>query len=145
MEHRKYNIGDPSRRISGYDPATGVCWQFSPGPACSAPERNDVWFGWCRDKRQWFWVAHDFAREVGEEGRMDTEDAAITAVLAAVCRLAAARRLQVPGNPTIACYRRGWASMVCPEAAGTASSSKQSGKLKAIAAEMEDAEREHEK
>jgi hypothetical protein len=110
-----YNIGDPSRRIGGYDPATGVCWQFSPGPACSAPERNNVWFGWCRSRSRWFWLAHDFAREVGEDGWVDTEEAAITAATKSVCRLAAARRLQVPGDPVVACYRRGWASMVLPE------------------------------
>jgi hypothetical protein len=109
-------------RISGYDPNTGICWQFrNKGddrwckcPACSAqrPECNLAFFGRCRSGRRWFWMARDWPRTIGTEdcldvceyGWADTEDAAMAAAMAAV------REFQAPGSLMMACLKHDYAS-----------------------------------
>ena len=89
---------------SGYDGATGICWQFkNPGdrardwrctcPAHTAKDRELAFFGRCRSGRRWFWVA---ARYFGEgatlNGFTDTEDDAVDAAMAAVGAFVTASR-----------------------------------------------------
>jgi hypothetical protein len=85
---------------SGFDPKTGVCWQFChPGesglqwrtqhertcPACSAPfeARQFTMFGRCRSGNRWFWTVSRYllTRDGGDPlyGWEDTEAQAIAA------------------------------------------------------------------
>jgi hypothetical protein len=98
------------RRVSGFDPATGICWDFHiPGddrwrckyPACTAKfgDYEYIPFGRCRSGRRWFWAALNRSRswrdencaEVFEQhGWAETEEAAVAAAMAAVHELKAA-------------------------------------------------------
>jgi hypothetical protein len=101
-------------RTSGYDPGTGICWQFrNKGdrhwrckcPVCSGPrpERSFIMFGRYRSGQRWFWKAYNFTltsdrhlqtgvwEQVEEHGFEDTEEAAWAKIQAAVIRLAANR------------------------------------------------------
>jgi hypothetical protein len=98
-------------RISGYDPETGICWQFhNKGdnfirckcPVCSVPwsDRLSIWFGRCRSGKRWFWKAYNFSlsserhhqtgvwEEIEEHSFEETEEAAWAALRDAVIRLA---------------------------------------------------------
>src|SRR3954454_14128861 len=90
-------------RPSGFIPEDNICWQFNnPGdrerrcqcPACSHGERALAFFGRCRSGRRWFWSAHTLFTDINHAACSftDTEDAAIQAAMAAVCRF----RLAVP-------------------------------------------------
>jgi hypothetical protein len=109
-------------KTSGYDPETGICWQFrNKGdrnrrckcPACSRRygERTLAWFGRCRSGSRWFWTAHDFTRstqgndyqDISEYGWADTEDAAMAAAMTAV------RAFKEPGSLMVATLVHGQA------------------------------------
>ena len=83
--------------MSGYDPATGICWQFRnkgdchlhlrcqcPAHASRFGERTLAYFGRCRSGRRWFWSAQTFACEQAAHGFADTEAAAFDDAMAAV-------------------------------------------------------------
>ena len=88
--------------ISGYDPATGICWQFhNKGdrdkdnggrckcPACSSGygKRTLAYFGRCRSGARWFWAASTltFSDENKEAfGWTDSEEETIAAAMAAI-------------------------------------------------------------
>jgi hypothetical protein len=106
-----------SDRISGYDPATQVCWQFrNKGddwrhkcPACSAhfPERELFYFGRCHSGKRWFWTAGgSFWEEQRKEkfGWIDSEELATAAAMAAVLEL------RKPESPVVAQLRQDAAS-----------------------------------
>jgi hypothetical protein len=118
-------------RISGYDPATKVCWRFENKgdrellrdhrktcPVCSLPsgQRDLMLFGRCRSGQRWLWVARNFAIELWdrtaarEHGFTATEDEAWEAMQAAVVRLAA-------GRPAMATVSHGNASAKLSELA----------------------------
>jgi hypothetical protein len=92
-----HNDPDAHKHISGYDPETGICWQFcnkgdTAKPRCKCPahsnpygERTLTWFGRCRSGSRWFWSAATFNREKEAEGWADTEEEAMDAAMAAVC------------------------------------------------------------
>jgi hypothetical protein len=98
---------------SGYDPETGICWQFcNKGdrhwrckcPAHLAPDRAlSLYFGRCRSGSRWFWVAHAFGNEKESHGWTDTEELATAVAMAAVLNLC-------DGRPTIATFIQGVAS-----------------------------------
>jgi hypothetical protein len=113
--------GQAGRRVSGYNPAEGICWQFQNRgdrffernhrdkcPACSprAPDRILAMFGRCRTGKRWFWHAHTFGfgREEPKEecGSVDTEGQAWGAAMDAV------RRFR-DGRPVTAIVRHGHA------------------------------------
>jgi hypothetical protein len=85
--------------ISGYDPETGICWQFrNKGdkgslyckcPACSGRygERTLGWFGRCRSGARWFWAASAYFDGGKLFGWEDTEELATQAAMAAMRRL----------------------------------------------------------
>jgi hypothetical protein len=112
-----------STRRSGYDPTSGVCWNFhNPGedrfphwrdhrcPAHDVPvkQRDLISFGRCRSGARWFWSAIAFPRpqqmETEKVGWADSEGDALDAAMAAVLTL---RR---PGYPVIANLVHGLAS-----------------------------------
>jgi hypothetical protein len=89
---------------SGFDPATGICWQFNRGrawywghytacPACSTWEgpREYTRIGRCRSAQRWFWAVT--IRQVGGAGTerasgfADTEAEAFAAMQGAVLAL----------------------------------------------------------
>ena len=83
--------------MSGYDPATGICWQFRnkgdchlhlrcqcPAHASRFGERTLAYFGRCRSGRRWFWSAQTFACEQAAHGFADTEAAAFDDAMATV-------------------------------------------------------------
>jgi hypothetical protein len=84
---------EPHERQSGYDPETGICWQFrNKGdlrwrckcPACShRGERTLVLFGRCHSGQRWFWLAQTFG-EKKVSGFTNTELEAMDAAMAAV-------------------------------------------------------------
>jgi hypothetical protein len=92
-----------SNRVSGFDPATGICWNFrNPGdnrwckcPACTtkAGDRDLISFGRCRSGRRWFWTTRNLSRScekaVELHGWAEAEEAAVAAGMAAVRELKA--------------------------------------------------------
>jgi hypothetical protein len=103
-------------RISGYDAATGICWDFrnkgdrallwdhrKTCPVCSLGARNRdlVLAGRCRSGQRWFWRVSNYSRCLNEEkdatehGFVDTEDEAWAVMRAAVGRLAQGRPVHV--------------------------------------------------
>ena len=87
-------------RVSGFDPATGICWRFNnPGdgrckcPACTAEfeKRDGIAFGRCRSGRRWFWTTRAYRGELSDRyGWTETEETAVAAAMAAVLELRAA-------------------------------------------------------
>jgi hypothetical protein len=92
-------------RVSGYDPETGICWQFrNPGdaswrckcPVCVGPQRAEralIMFGRCRSGTRWFWSAAQWLLLVQHEkfGWATSEDEAWAMAIAAVRTLTAGR------------------------------------------------------
>jgi hypothetical protein len=87
-----------NNRTSGYDPETGICWQFGnkgdkgsiyckcPTHSQSYGERTLAYFGRCRSGSRWFWSAATlFERQQEASGWADTEEEAMNAARAAVC------------------------------------------------------------
>ena len=91
-------------RASGFDPSTGICWQFRhPGeqafrwktqhertcPVCSLKfdERGSAMFGRCRSGQRWFWTGFLLHEEERRSGFADSEEEAIAAVRAALCEM----------------------------------------------------------
>jgi hypothetical protein len=82
-------------RISGYDPETGICWQFGNKgdrgwrckcPACSVPpgQYEWAWFGRCHSGKRWFWAARLNLTEDEQHGWADTEELDTAAAIAVV-------------------------------------------------------------
>jgi hypothetical protein len=82
-------------RVSGYDPAAGICWQFhntgDQSWRCKCPvhtaknvKREWALFGRCRSGRRWFWSAHVSFGKHEAHGWADTEESAMAAAMAAV-------------------------------------------------------------
>jgi hypothetical protein len=91
---------------SGYDPTTGICWQFhNKGDQshlfCKCPTHSDsshrtlAWFGRCRSGKRWFWAAGVYFSSTSEgvyfsstsetrSGWTDNEEQAMAAAIAAV-------------------------------------------------------------
>lgn len=83
--------------VSGYDPATGICWQFhNKGdrdkgngwrckcPAHTADDRTLAYFGRCQSGARWFWTAITYGRNREAFGWEDTEPGAMAAAIAAI-------------------------------------------------------------
>jgi hypothetical protein len=82
--------------VSGYDPETGICWQFhNKGdqswrckcPVCSDGCRDHydwTWFGRCRSGKRWFWAASLNISDKKRHGWANTEELATAAAMAAV-------------------------------------------------------------
>jgi hypothetical protein len=122
--------GDAHHRVSGYDLANNVCWNWrNPGdtfyrrdrwhssrcecPAHCAPvaDRRAMLFGRCRSGGRWFWAVH--ARTLAKVpapsfGWADSEEAATTAAIEAVLSLRC-------GLPTIASFVARCASDILKE------------------------------
>jgi hypothetical protein len=83
-------------RKSGYDPVTGICWNFQnkgdyhhwkckcPAHSKKYGERTSASFGRCRSGSRWFWVAGVYFEGNKAFGWADTEELAMAAATAAV-------------------------------------------------------------
>jgi hypothetical protein len=104
-----------SERVSGYDPASGICWRYGNKgdsdlfwncrcPVCSLPrdQRRNMIFGRARSGRRWLWIVVDYRNNLHEEGWVDSEDEAWVVARSTVLRLA-------NGQPLTAGERHGWA------------------------------------
>jgi hypothetical protein len=103
-------------RTSGFDPQTGICWQFrNKGdrrlrcrcPACSAGRPELAYFGRCRSGRRWFWSAKKFDGR-STYGWAETEELAMAAAMAAVQDFCT-------GLPIVASVCHGWTSEMLKE------------------------------
>jgi hypothetical protein len=85
-------------RTSGYDPETGICWQFGnkgdrdfrcqcPAHSLRYGKRMLAWFGRVRSGKRWFWAASAYFDGKQVFGWEDSEEAATEAAMAVLRRL----------------------------------------------------------
>lgn len=126
---RYYAAGKPPKpdtankgtaRVSGFDPASNICWQFgnkgdTQWSSLPHAERPWVMIGRCRSGRRWFWKVSDISlasrqhlqtnvwENIEEHGFVDSEEEAWASIRDAVIRLA-------DGKPAVAVTVHGVAS-----------------------------------
>jgi hypothetical protein len=108
-------------RTSGYDPATGICWQFNnkgdrlwlrcrcPAHTLEYGKQTSAWFGRCRSGKRWFWATGSISEGTKKSGWEGTEELAIAAAMAAV------QESKHPDKPMLASFWQGNATLALKE------------------------------